>query len=257
MKQRLKDFAASIGINETGVTSFDGKTAFVCLFPYFSGYGEGNLSVYAYSADYHAVARKKLGQICEFILANTSAKEAECFADIGPSVDKNLAYSAGLGFYGKNTLIINPRLGSYFFIGYVLTDLPLEEDKPLPDTCLGCGRCVSACPGNALDGGFKLERCASHINQKKGELTDGEKAILRSSGYAFGCDICQRVCPHNRELPSPMPEFLENRIYNLSEDMFVGLSNKEFKERYGGYAFSWRGKGVLLRNISVLNENLE
>lgn len=253
MKQTLKAFAASIGITETGVTELDGKTAFVCLFPYFSGYEPGNLSVYAYSTDYHIVTRDKLGRICEFLLQN-GAEYARGFADIGPSVDKNLAHAAGLGFYGKNTLIINPKLGSYFFIGYVLTDLYLEPDEPLDRTCLGCGKCVAACPGGALLGGFNAERCASAVNQKKGELSQAEADLVRRAGYAFGCDICQKVCPHNTDLPSPMPEFMENRIFNLSADMFEGLSNKEFKEKYGSYAFAWRGKAALLRNIGILEK---
>lgn len=253
MKQEIKNFAASIGIEETGVTELDGKTAFVCLFPYFSGYENGNLSVYAYSTDYHIVTRRKLNQICEF-MRGLGAEYAEGFADIGPSVDKDLAYSAGLGFYGRNTLMINPRLGSYFFIGYVLTDLPLEPDSPLGRSCLGCGRCAAACPGGALKDGFDISRCASAVNQKKGGLSEEETELVRRAGYAFGCDICQKVCPHNQNPPPPMPEFLENRVFNLTEEMFADLSNREFKEKYGSYAFAWRGKNVLLRNIRILKD---
>ena len=253
MKQKIRDLAASIGITEVGFAEHGGKSAIVCLFPYFSGYEEGNLSVYAYSTDYHVITKEKLGQLCDFVL-NNGATYAEGFADIGPSIDKYLAYYAGLGFYGKNTLMINHRLGSYFFIGYVLTDLPLEPDKPTDESCINCGRCITACPGNALDNGFNEERCVSAISQKKGELTDEERSLLKKSGYAFGCDICQKVCPHNQIVFSPMPEFMKNRIYNLTEDMFEGLSNKEFRHKYGNYAFAWRGKAVLLRNIRILNE---
>lgn len=253
MKNKIRDFAASIGINEVGFTELNGKSAIVCLFPYFSGYEDGNLSVYAYSTDYHVITKEKLRLICDFVL-NNGASYAEGFADIGPSVDKDLAWHAGLGFYGRNTLMINHRLGSYFFIGYVLTDLPLEPDKPTGENCMGCGRCIAACPGNALDNGFNENYCVSAISQKKGELTDEEKLLLKKAGYAFGCDICQKVCPHNRIDFSPMPEFLENRIYNLTEEMFEGLSNKEFRKKYGNYAFAWRGKAVLLRNIGILSE---
>lgn len=255
MKQKIKDFAASIGIAETGVCVYGEDTAFVCLFPYFSGYEPGNLSVYAYGTDYHLVTREKLGKICEFLKTECGGKKAEGFADIGPSVDRELACRAGLGFYGKNRMLINPRLGSYFFIGYVLTNLYLEPDRPLEESCLSCGKCIKACPGNVLENGFCAERCASAINQKKGELTEEEKAIVRRSGYAFGCDICQKVCPHNLELPPAMPEFTENRITELRRDMFEGLSNKQFKEKFGEYAFAWRGKAVLLRNIGILEEN--
>lgn len=254
MKNKIKEFIKTLGINEVGITDLNGKTAIVCLFPYFSGYEEGNLSVYCYSTDYHIITKEKLNLICRFLLSKTNATYAEGFADIGPEVDKNLAYASGLGFYGKNTLLINTRLGSYFFIGYVLTDLELEHDEPLNQTCLSCGKCINSCPGNALKDGFNTPRCASAINQKKGELKQWEIEIMRASGYAFGCDICQKVCPHNQNPPAPMAEFLENRIFNLTRDMFEGLSNKEFKAKYGSYAFSWRGKNILLRNIEILNE---
>ncbi len=253
-KERLKEFAASIGVSETGAAPLGSRSAFVCLFPYFGGYEKGNLSVYAYSTDYHAVTKAKLGEICRFLKTELSAEEAEGFSDIGPSVDKDLAFRAGLGFYGKNTLMINPRLGSYFFIGYVLTDVFLEPDKPLSMDCGLCGRCVCACPGNALENGFDISRCASAINQKKGVLSEEETEILKRAGYAFGCDICQKVCPHNQDPPPPMEEFTKNRIFNLTEDMLEGLSNREFKEKYGGYAFAWRGKNVLLRNIRLLEQ---
>lgn len=254
MKQKLKAYAASLGITETGVAAYGGSTAFVCLFPYFSGKEEGNLSVYAYSRDYHIVVKEKLGRICDFLISECGAERAEAFADIGPAVDKNLAYHAGLGFYGKNTLMINPRLGSFFFIGYVLTDLVMECDKPLEGGCLGCGRCVRACPGGALDGGFHEERCASALTQKKGELTEDERAIIRRAGCVFGCDVCQLVCPHNAAPPPPMPEFLENRIFNLRRDMLDGLSNREFREKFGDRAFAWRGKAVLMRNLGILEK---
>ncbi len=254
MKRKLKAFAASLGITETGVTTYGGRTAFVCLFPYFAGKEEGNLSVYAYSRDYHAIIREKLAHICDFLLTDCGAAYAEGFADIGPAVDKSLAYCAGLGFYGRNTLMINPRLGSFFFIGYVLTDLPMESDKPLGGKCLGCGRCAEACPGKALDEGFHAERCASALTQKKGPLTEDEREIIRRSGCVFGCDICQLVCPHNSAPPQPMPEFLKDRICNLTHDMLKGLSNREFRDKFGGRAFAWRGKAVLLRNLDILEK---
>lgn len=252
MKEKIRAFAAGIGINEVGFTEYGGQSAVVCLFPYFSEYRPGNLSVYAYSTDYHIIVRDKLKLICDFLL-ESGASRAEGFADIGPSIDKDLAYHAGLGFYGKNSLMINPRLGSYFFIGYVLTDMRLEPDAPVEGSCLGCGRCVAACPGNALENGFCEERCASAISQKKGELTADEAALLKKAGYVFGCDICQKVCPHNDAAFSPMPEFLQDRIFTVTEDMLDRLSNREFRQRYGRYAFAWRGKSVLVRNLKILN----
>ncbi len=256
MKDRIRSFAAGLGINEVGFTEFRDKTAVVCLFPYFSGYFPGNLSVYAYSLDYHCILRDKLNLLSNYLLANGAA-EAAGYADIGPEIDKDLAYHAGLGFYGKNSLLINPRLGSYFFIGYVLTDLKLEPDKPMDGACLSCGRCVSACPGGALSSGFNKERCVSALTQKKGDLTGAERSLIKKAGYVFGCDICQKVCPHNDIAFSPMPEFTTDRITSLTADMLEGLSNRAFREKYGRYAFAWRGKAVLLRNIKILDEECD
>lgn len=253
MKNKIKDFAAGLGIRETGVAAYEDKTAVVCLFPYFSGYHPGNLSVYAYSLDYHKIVGDKLRLLSDFLMEN-GASRAEGYADIGPKIDKALARRAGLGFYGKNNLLINPRLGSYFFIGYVLTDLTLEPDTPLNMSCLGCGRCVAACPGGALDRGFDPNRCVSALTQKRDELTADEQGLIKRAGYAFGCDICQKVCPHNSIDHSPMPEFCEGQIFNLTADMLEGLSNRGFREKFGRYAFAWRGKTVLLRNIGILNE---
>jgi epoxyqueuosine reductase QueG len=187
-------------------------------------------------------------------IAYEEERIVEIFADIGPSVDRLLAYRAGLGFYGKNKMLINPDFGSYFFIGYILCDIELESDASIERECDGCGKCIKACPGSALDDSFCIEKCASHISQKKGELTQEEIEILKKSSLIFGCDICQRVCPHNNITPRPMAEFTEDIISSLSKSDLEGLSNKEFMNKYKDRAFSWRGKKVLERNIDILGK---
>lgn len=252
MKNKIIEYLNSLGIEKCGVASYNGKSAVVCLFPYFSGYRNGNLSLYARSRDYHKVIREKLSPVCDFICSLDSQAECEIFADIGPEVDRKLAYEAGLGFYGKNGMLINDDFGSYFFIGYILCDLDLELDKPLDKTCIGCNKCIESCPGGALGKKFCIDRCASHISQKKGNLTESEIAILKKSGLIFGCDMCQKVCPHNNITPKPMKEFTEDIIDFLSSSDIENLSNKEFLSKYKNRAFSWRGKVVLLRNIKLI-----
>lgn len=252
MKNKIIEYLNSLGIEKCGVASYNGKSAVVCLFPYFSGYRNGNLSLYARSRDYHKVIREKLSPVCDFIHSLDSQAECEIFADIGPEVDRKLAYEAGLGFYGKNGMLINDDFGSYFFIGYILCDLDLELDKPLDKTCIGCNKCIESCPGGALGEKFQLEKCASHISQKKGNLTESEIAILKKSSLIFGCDMCQKVCPHNNITPKPMKEFTEDIIDSLSSSDIENLSNKEFLSKYKNRAFSWRGKVVLLRNIKLI-----
>ena len=249
MKEKIRFFARSIGIEKCGFTHYEGKTAIVCLFPYFNGYNGGNLSLYAQSRDYHLVIKEKLEKLREYILPFSQSPDIPIFADIGPSVDRLLAYRAGLGFYGKNNMLINPDFGSFFFIGYILCDIALESDSSLNKECDGCGRCIKACPGGALGDNFCIEKCASHISQKKGALSKEEEKILAASNLIFGCDICQKVCPHNNITPKPMKEFTEDLIYSLSLSDIENLSNREFLKKYKDRAFSWRGRQILIRNL--------
>lgn len=251
MEQKIRTFAKSMGIEKCGFTHYNGKSAIVCLFPYFQGYSAGNLSLYARSIDYHLIIKEKLDVLTEFIRTLSPESICENFADIGPEIERQLAYDAGLGFFGKNGMLINDDFGSYFFIGYILCDLPLEDDKPLDKSCMRCNACINACPGGALGGGFDISKCASHISQKKGELTESEIAILKKSGLIFGCDTCQHVCPHNNITPKPLCEFTDDLIHSLNIEDIENLSNKEFIRKYKNRAFSWRGKNVLLRNINI------
>jgi len=254
-KKRIVDFALSIGIKKCGIAEYNGKSAVVCLFPYFSGYREGNLSLYSHSIDYHKIVSDKLKCLSDFIKSISPGSSADHFCDIGPEVDRLLAYNAGLGFYGKNRMLINDEYGSYFFIGYVLCDLKLPPDRPLKKTCLNCKKCFKACPGKALSKeGLDINKCASHISQKKGALTDEEIDILKKSKLVFGCDACQKACPHNKIIPSPMEEFTRDLMPEISYGDILGLSNREFIRKYGSRAFSWRGKGVIERNLKYLKE---
>ena len=212
MKQQITEYAASLGIEKCGFTHYGDKCAIVCLFPYFRGEYKGNLSIYAQSSDYHRIIKNTLTVLSDYICRLGDNITCSIYADIGPEIDRRLAYNAGLGFYGKNTMLINPDFGSYFFIGYILCNIHLEPDTPMIKKCNACNRCIKSCPGGALGECFDITKCASHISQKKGNLTDEEKSILAKSGLVFGCDTCQRVCPHNNITPKPMKEFNENLI---------------------------------------------
>ena len=259
---KIKDYAKSLGIDMVGITSAElfnnaensnYTSAVVALFPYYVGKAKkANLSKYTYAKDYHIVAKDYLEKIAKHF----SFENYEIHADIGPSIDRELAINAGLCFKGKNTMAINEKYGSYFFIGYIVCDESLEFDIPCKNVCIDCGRCVSACPGGAIrdDGTLDIEKCASHISQKKGDLTADEIELIKKTGLCFGCDICQNVCPHNESAEiTPIKEFKENLITSLSVSELEGLSNKSFKEKYNDRAFSWRGKNVLVRNLKILD----
>lgn len=226
------------------------KSIIVCLFPYYTGEDEdANISRYARIPDYHTVAKKKLQQIADFIQGEREAV-CQCFADTGVLHDRYLAYMAGLGFFGENTLLINEKYGTYFFIGYIVTDLELEKDIPQTKECLKCGNCTKKCPGGALcDGQLNTKRCVSYITQIK-EFTEEQRSILKKQNMVYGCDVCQEACPHNENpVKTPIAEFYEKRQPKLEKNELLSMSNREFKQKYGDFPFSWRGKATILKNF--------
>lgn len=232
----------------------DCKTIIVCAFSYYSGERKGNISSYAHGRDYHIVAREKMGQIVALLKGNGFF--AEAYADTGSLNERLLARLSGIAFIGENKMAINERLGSYFFIGYVITDCELEEDEENSGKCNGCRKCIEACPLGALRGGFDEKKCLSYVTQKKGELSEEEKTAMREANTIWGCDICQEVCPHNKRLQvTEIEEFKKDLITNLTLD--EDISNREFKLKYSDRAFSWRGKGVILRNQNAVYNRKE
>ena len=244
---------ASFCAEDTGVLE-DAKSIIVCAFSYYNGERKGNISRYAQGADYHLVAREKMKPICEHLKSNGFS--AESFADTGSLNERVLANLSGIAFLGKNQMAINRELGSYFFIGYIVTNCELSKNEPNTSQCDGCGRCIKACPLGALsENGFCEEKCLSYITQKKGNLSFEEKEAIKKTKTIWGCDICQEVCPHNQGIAvTSITEFCENLIIDL--DIDEALSNKEFKKMYGNRAFSWRGKQVLLRNLKIVKGDI-
>lgn len=251
LKKQITKKAMDLGITEVGFCRHNGKSAVCCLFPYFVRDEVSRISVYARGKDYHKVIREKLS-----LLMADFDPTAELFADIGPPDDILIAQKCGLGVKGKNSLLINKNLGSWFFIGYALTNLEISPDEPSLGTCSQCGKCFSACPGKALSAsGFSCERCASFLTQKKGTLSAEEEKIILSSGFIFGCDICQTVCPLNHGKGECIPEFMESRVTELNADELEQMTNREFLEKYKDRAFTWRGKAPLIRNLRLFEKH--
>ncbi len=234
----------------------DAQSVIVCLFPYYTECDEeSNVSIHARGKDYHRVIRSRLRSIGDELKQVLPGFRYMEFSDTGPLDDRYLAYRAGLGFYGINSCIINPKYGSYVFIGYIICNYPFRPDKPLDSKCMGCLECVRSCPGGAVSKdaqGIFMKYCASYISQKKGTLSQQEIDILKGSGMVYGCDICQKVCPHNRKpAVTPIREFKENLIINLDEEQ-LKLSKRQFLKEYGDRAFAWKGNKVLKRNLEVI-----
>lgn len=228
----------------------DAASVLVCLFPYYTGeHKERNISRYAMVTDYHMIAGEYLKRFCKALQEVFPQNQFEPFTDNSPIREVSAAFHAGLGKRGKNGLILHPKYGSYVFIGEVVTDLVLQPDQPLnPQECIGCGKCQNVCPQGALqsDGSVCLERCRSHITQKKGELTDWEIGQIQDGGLIWGCDICNDVCPMNQEAKvlTPVPEFLESTVAVLDAQ----IAERLLKTR----AYNYRGKKTILRNIQLL-----
>lgn len=228
------------------------RTVLVAAFPYYAGERPGNLSLYARGRDYHQVVTARLNTICDNLREKYQNGVFLPTADNSPLPERQAAWRCGMGLRGKNGLMILPPYGSYVFLGTILTDAELELPLRTPSpSCVGCGKCLTACPGGALgEGGVEVSRCLSDLTQKKGELTEGETALLKAHPLIWGCDTCQRVCPYNAAPAlSPLPEFREGLVDALESADLEGLTNRTFREKYGDRAFAWRGPAPLRRNL--------
>lgn len=205
-----------------------------------------SLSSCAYGRDYHLELRNKLMNIGLFL--ESKGYKYKIFVDNNPLDERLLAYNAGLGFYGKNNLLINEKYGSYFFIGEILTDAIIDSDKIINSKCIGCDKCIKSCPTHALNnnGVLNAKRCLSYLTQSK-NLDESDYKYLDNCIY--GCDKCISVCPYNNSI---------KRIKNeIKTDEFLNLTKEEFKEKYSNNACYWRGKKVLDRNINICLNNLK
>lgn len=234
------------------------QSFFVILFPYKPKEEEkGNIALYARPLDYHKIIHQYLEKIIDVMKEAYPQESFLPLVDTSPMVDRWLAYEAGLGFFGKNHCLIHPIYGSYVTIGSILTTLALPPDTPLSLSCGSCTSCMHNCPGQVIkETQFSPWQCKSYITQKKEDLTEKEKEILRRTPYIFGCDNCQTCCPYNQKAPvSPIPEIHSHRIVEITDTMLSSYSNRSFDKAFRSYAFAWRGKKVLLRNWNLLHSS--
>ena len=231
---------------------FEPRSVIVYLIPYYGGECK-NISRYAASLDYHIAARELGNKIIDGLKREFPKMQGAAFGDHSPIDERHAALISGLGIIGDNGLIITEKYGSYVFIGDVVTDIPPEElGAVFPEEikrCESCGKCKSACPTGILRS--EGEDCLSAITQRKGELSKSEEELMRKYNTAWGCDICQQVCPHNREPKiTPIEFFLKDRITELSAESLSSLTDDALKKR----AFGWRGRAVLERNVEILKD---
>lgn len=227
-----------------------GHQGLICaVFPYFAGAAEGNLSLYARGRDYHTVVKDRLERAAEWLRQEYGCRFIP-MADVSPFPEVWAAACARLGKLGQNGLLLTADYGSFVFIGLLLTDLPGEAGAaPVP--CRGCGACLRACPGAALEqnGRVSESRCLSALTQRRGVLTEQQAAAVAAHPLIWGCDTCQLVCPENRQvLQTALPEFREDLLCSLTlED--VAMGDRAFRRKHAGRAFTWRGVQPLRRNL--------
>ena len=236
----------------------EARTAVVVLDNYYHPGGDTpapRVARYARGADYHRVTVERLEQLAAH-LRSLGATWTRAFADAGPVPERDLARRAGLGWIGKNTMLIRPGLGSWFFIGSVFTDLALPVDAPLDtDRCGSCTRCLDACPTTAFVEPMVLDatRCISYQTiEHKGEIP-GELAPL-FEGWGFGCDICNEVCPWNERfaIPTSIEAFRPRGDSPAGHpDAFAGMPESEFHARFSDTPFERPGLDRMRRNWRV------
>lgn len=204
----------------------------------------------SWGTDYHVVLREKLQLLESFIKEKIPNALTKSMVDTGELSDRAVAERAGIGWSGKNTMIITPEFGSYVYLGDLITNVPFEPDQPMEDQCGTCNKCVDVCPTGALVQGGQLnaKRCIAFLTQTKGFLPDEFRSKIGNRLY--GCDTCQTVCPKNKGIDfhihaemEPDPDIAKPLLKPL-----LTISNKEFKEKYGHVSGSWRGKKPIQRN---------
>lgn len=237
----------------------EARSVIVVLDNYYSDtQGEGDrmaprVAKYAQGEDYHVVTTRRLDELAAFLRQN-GATLTRTFADAGPVPERELARRAGLGWIGKNTMLIRPGAGSFFFIGSVFTDLALPTDLPFElDRCGSCTRCLEACPTGAFVAPRVLDatRCISYLTiEQKGPIP--EELTERMEGYVFGCDICNDVCPWNERFAAPttVAEFRpQGRLDGMDADAFERMDEEEFSRRFAGTPFERPGLSGMRRNF--------
>ena len=219
------------------------------------------IAKYARGRDYHLELGERLGELSRFLIER-GATVARAFADAGPVPERELAARAGLGWIGKNTMLIRPGTGSFFFIGSVLTDLPLEVDRPFEtDHCGTCTRCLDACPTDALVEPRTLDatRCISYLTIEHKPDPDPELA-RQFQGWAFGCDICNDVCPWNERFAAATDRsaYQDRGDIPLDDpDFFERLDAAGFAARFADTPLERPGLARMRRNFATAYQSLE
>ena len=214
---------------------------------------------YAYGQDYHEVMKAKLTSLFNYINEQLQPVNGRVFCDTAPILDRYWAWQAGVGWIGKNTQLIIPHAGSYFFLGEILLDIELDYDSPMKSKCGNCKRCLDACPTKALGKPFCLNsnRCISYLTIENKNEIQAEYAAEMDS-HLYGCDDCQICCPWNRfAAPQQTPELEPSEAFlSMQKQDWTGLTIEEYRTLFKGSAVKRAKYDGLMRNLkAILPEN--
>lgn len=217
------------------------------------------ISKYAYGKDYHYVVKDRLRLLLEKIESHTGKRKARIFTDSAPLLDRAYARKSGLGFIGKNTMLINRKEGSFFFIGHIVIDLELKPDvETTVNFCGSCTKCITACPTGALEP-FELDarKCISYLTIENKDPEIPSTFQEKWENWIFGCDICQDVCPWNRSSkPHQEPEFqMTETMKTMADSDWENIDKLAYNKLFKGTAVERTGLKGIQRNIQFLQKN--
>lgn len=235
------------------ITMDNAKSIIVFIMPYkintFSDKNRPLVSSPNLNYDYHKIFKKKLKDVAS-LLYDVKPFEYKVIVDSGMLMERELCVKAGLGYYSKNTNLINDKFGSCFFIGYIMSseEFSNTNHNPSKKDCGKCTICMESCPTKVIKGNYDIDRynCLSYITQKKEFLTDREKELF--SNKVYGCNECVKVCPKNAD-------FLYYEEETIEFSHFLENSSRTFKEKFENTGFFWRGNSVMKRNATIASIN--
>ena len=220
----------------------------------------GRIARYALGDDYHEVLKGKLYELADVLRMRFPEQQTKCAVDTAPVLERELHAAAGIGWVGKNTCVLHPRVGSWLLLGELITTLELQADRPVENHCGTCRRCIDACPTGAIIAPYRLDarKCISYLNLEHREPPDDEQKRMIGQ-WLVGCDICQEVCPFNSRAPEGMmvelaPRFADGTI--KIEDVLAGMDDATYRGVFRRSAVKRIKLPVLKELAKAVSENL-
>jgi epoxyqueuosine reductase len=240
------------------------KSVIVTGLNYYSERKQGGgdvpvVSIYAYGRNYHDVIMEKLSHITALIENLDVSAGSRAFVDSAPILEKAWASRAGLGWQGRHSILINRNIGSFFFLGGILTDLVLDYDDPAEDLCGNCTLCIDACPTGAINGNRTIDarKCISYLTlEDKSPVEEGEIESL--NGRIAGCDICQEACPWNRQADRHNhPEFeISEELKSMTASDWMNMTREDHRRIFGNSAINYRKYEIFIQNVKKVTASL-